>query len=676
MMSENSMLRISLIMQDKSATTVEKYICKLVEFVLYNSESKALSAVELCKNIKEQFKLEFDVQELKMAIKNKSKGRIFCDNSHNYVLSDKVKEQLSKQTDPITLLKKYIKQFLKECNKTYNCDNLLITLQEYLYYAFNSNLSNLLELLENKSLSQATDFNISNEMVIQINDFISWDNEKKDELLYNIISFSYDYCMLTVKKDMLLSSKIFRGKRFFLDTNIIFRMTGINKDERQFVTESFVKKCNEVGIELFYTSETLCEIYRVLEGQVKIIRSLTRDQEPLSPDILKKFNDTYEINDFYVYYYNWCKKPNNDFNDLNSFHHHLLGKIRKVIGNLNYVEISNLKFSKHKDLFETQCSNLDEFKKNKRANRINTPEALQTDINNILYILSLRKNAQSQNLWQTNDFIVSADQLLTKWAQTVYTGVPIVVIPSTWLSIMLRFSGRSSDDYKSYCLFMGLRQHREDENNISINTVELLKILSQKTSEVEIKQRIIEEILNNKNIYNIQSSADYSVCIDNAFEKIISRSSEKVLAIINSRESENQKTINELSEELKKKSTEEEYSIKIANAKANKNIQMWKKLNFLQILLPAITILTLLFLLIIMLFKFNPFYDKLSSILNVDFNEKNTFIVELIFSLLGAFINFVVIAPLKYMSSEERKKLLMKKYLNENKKYLKYELNQ
>ncbi len=39
-MNENKVLRISLIMQDQSATTVDKYICKLVEFVIYTSREK------------------------------------------------------------------------------------------------------------------------------------------------------------------------------------------------------------------------------------------------------------------------------------------------------------------------------------------------------------------------------------------------------------------------------------------------------------------------------------------------------------------------------------------------------------------------------------------------------------------------------------------------------------
>ena len=60
---------------------------------------------------------------------------------------------------------------------------------------------------------------------------------------------------------------------------------------------------------------------------------------------------------------------------------------------------------------------------------------------------------------QNNDFIVSADQLLISWTGNAFSGVPIVVLPSVWLSIILRFTGRTDDDYKSFCLFLTQRQH-------------------------------------------------------------------------------------------------------------------------------------------------------------------------------------------------------------------------
>ena len=47
-------------------------------------------------------------------------------------------------------------------------------------------------------------------------------------MLYEIVSFAVDYCRLTVKKDKANFATFLKGKTFYLDTNIIFRMMGLN----------------------------------------------------------------------------------------------------------------------------------------------------------------------------------------------------------------------------------------------------------------------------------------------------------------------------------------------------------------------------------------------------------------------------------------------------------------
>lgn len=674
-MDENSFLRLALIMEDQSATTVDKYVCKLVECVLFYAQDKTLSSVDLSKQIKEQFGLEFDVLEIENAIKDKARGRIIC-SRRKYQLAPKAIHQLSKQSDPVSLLKKHIERFLKYTDNEYDESLLLEKIQEYLYYSFNSSSENLLNLIQAKELRTTSNFFVSNDIVQQINEFIIWDDDEKNKLLYDIISFSYEYCMLTTKKNTLLSKRIFRGKRFFLDSNIIFRMAGINKDERQFVTESFVNKCKEVGIELYYTSETLNELYRVIEGQIKYIRYLTQEQPPVDFKSLQAINNMNEVNDFYVLYYKWCSEQKNKYFDYVSFQNYLIGMIRNVIENLKMVSIPNIGISEHKKSFEIQCNSLGEFKKEKRPTRPNSQESLQVDINNIQYILSLRDTTKSQNLWQTNDYIVSADQLLTNWAKSAYTGIPIVVIPSTWLSIMLRFTGRSPDDYKAYCLFMGLRQHKGEEDEFCIDTTMLLSALAKRTSDPVIKQRIIEEIINNKNSYVFDSQEKYPIIIENAFENILQKSTQEVrselTALIDSKSLENEERIKNLNEQLKTRSTEDEFLTKSANSKAEYKVDKWKRFEFLHVLLPAVSALFVILVAIVIWRKIEPCYSILAKLSPIGTNEYSSwaFFTWLCSLFLGAIPNFLIIGPIKYLTSESRKQMLIKKYLKEGRKYL------
>ena len=307
-MAKKDFLRLALVMNDQTATTVDKYICKLVESVLFDASGIELSALEICEQIKEKYQLEFDILEIEKAVSAKSRGRIIYTN-RKYQLSPKALNQLKDLNDPLTLLNEYVAEFLREFNLDCSQEALFDKLQEYLYYSFNSSIENLMGLLEIKPLSEITGFSVSNEMVQLINDFIAWDNAEKNKLLYDLVSLSYEYCMLTTKKDTLLSKRIFKGKRFLLDSNIIFRMAGINKDERQFVTTSFTKKCEEVGIDLFYSSETLTELYRVMEGQIKYIRYLTQGQEPLPVEVLKKLNRKTRLMIFMLYTIIGVKSP-------------------------------------------------------------------------------------------------------------------------------------------------------------------------------------------------------------------------------------------------------------------------------------------------------------------------------------------------------------------------------
>lgn len=110
---------------------------------------------------------------------------------------------------------------------------------------------------------------------------------------------------------------------------------------------------------------------------------------------------------------------------------------------------------------------------------------MQTDINNYLYLKGLRKKDKNINLWTTNEFFISADQNLIGWSLEKDSGIPLVVLPSIWLTIMLRFSGRTANDYKAFCSFLELRTHLPED---TIDVYQLLESLSDKTTDNELKK--------------------------------------------------------------------------------------------------------------------------------------------------------------------------------------------
>ena len=58
-MTESDLLRLSMILENQGDTTRNKYICKLAECVIFDSDSSELSAMEIRYEIINRFQLEF-----------------------------------------------------------------------------------------------------------------------------------------------------------------------------------------------------------------------------------------------------------------------------------------------------------------------------------------------------------------------------------------------------------------------------------------------------------------------------------------------------------------------------------------------------------------------------------------------------------------------------------------
>lgn len=89
---------------------------------------------------------------------------------------------------------------------------------------------------------------------------------------------------------------------------------------------------------------------------------------------------------------------------------------------------------------------------------------------------------------------------------------------------MLRFSGRTSDDYKAFCSFLELRTSQKDSE---LDVYELLQNLSDKTDNNELKQLIVQEVFENKNEYIDIAKEDYQDVVKKAYDSIIEKTQEQ-----------------------------------------------------------------------------------------------------------------------------------------------------
>lgn len=665
-----------MILENQGATTRDRYICKFVEYVLFDSEKSELSSLEICTCIKNRFQLEFDLTEIEAAVKKRGIGRLEETQGY-YRLTPKVANQLSSQKSSLDQLRNYLTLFSQD-RPNVDIEATLMLVQKYLYFCFNSNASNLLSLIgENpKHIDSTTftaEFNPSQEEIDIINDFIHWENAEKNKFMYSVVSSCYEYCLITANKSPTISKSIFRGKKFFLDTNIIFRIAGFNKDERRFVSKAFVEKCREVGVALCYTSAVLTEIYRVIDSQIKYIRVITNEQAPVDANLISKLSSNYEVNDFYTLYYNWCKEPQNRYNDFPSFRNYLTGMISNVISNFEYIDSTIIKDydENEQQLFDT----LMKFKSEKRPYKKTTIESIKTDVKQVLYLNSIRPKS-AKSLWDMNEYIVSADQLLISWAEETFNGVPIVVIPSLWLSIILKVSGRATEnDYKSFCMFMTLRHSRTDDNTIHINAVELLSKLSEKTIDSSLKEQIIAEILSNRGKYSFSEPDDYDSSVDLAFDAVLAREKdlqkEELLIAVNAEKAKSKKRAEEYEEKLKSKISAEEYAQTYSQKKAQAKVERFSQHAQIPLVINGIIFIVAVGILLCWIFKLKPISDILTNIFDSD--DKGEKVVS---AIVWIFNLFVITIPTylgkvwDYLSSDKRKDKLCSKYFKQQLKIL------
>ena len=673
-MTEQTLLRLAMVLQDKAPSTLDKYICKLATSILFDYP-EGLNKTALSQKLNEQFNLDFTEREIENAIQRKGASTIKIE-ADLYYITDRTARLMQNSVSFSDSLERTINRYLQASGREENGKAVHELLMKYLYYCFNSNVDNLLSLFNKKEISpESAVFEATNDEIITINGFLAWPDNDKDTLIYNIVAMCYEYCMLTMKKDNILSKELFKGKRFYIDANIIFRMAGINNEERQFVTRSFEKHCKEVGIELICTSSTLDELYRVIEAEVDYIKGIAGNDSPVSYELLERINPTLEINDFYKRYYEWCQVPGNIYGDYMSFKQYLFDLIHRTLTNLTIKDSSIYKVGSKAREYSDQVNNLIEFKNEKRKWRDTTKASAETDVTNILDILKMRKG-NGKSLWETNDFMVSADHRLIDWSNNIYPGVPIVVLPSVWLSIILRYTGRSDDDYKSFCLFLTQRQHRYSED--AIDSAALLRSINTKTNQKQLKEQIIVEIAKNKSSYSFKTADDYDSSTDRAFDIVLKeyygKTEAQIKELRDEMAKESQKRIKEITEENTSQHSEIAYAEQaktvflLAKNKASRKTRVYRILHNYNWIFYVLGGVILVIGILTWIYEWKPVYTVVSSQLPEKI-KTSTEALGLAWTVLSAGVGLVFVGIgkiIEYLGSREREQRLSEKYYSQD----------
>ena len=500
-MKQSDFLRLALLLSDGEAVTFKRNLAKLVKFVLFENYGNSLTISEIIQQINERYSLCFADNEIKSAILSAKESIVEIRPTKDpvyftYSISPKEYEkQLNCFTDDA--LTPYIEKFLSgnQSEGFISCDDLKQVIYRFLYQGFNSNIQTVLSLMNYHGEIKEWDLGeggFTDKEIVSLNAFLNWQNAEKNALLFKYVSFCYEYCVMTVKKDKTAFASIFQGKEFYLDANVIFRLAGFNKAERKDAVTAFLSKCKECGVCINYTNFTRTEIDNTLEHHVLAIKNLLGGAAPISMDAMQILSSKYANLDFYEHYVNWTKNPKNKIGDYNAFLADLKRQVSLRTTGIKFKVAETFDQAKTKEKFGELTKDLTAFKASR--NKGTYEGSIKVDVENYLYIQKLTEGNRSINFFDEKYFFITADHAYIDWSHEKTPGaIPLFVLPSVWYAIMLKYHGRTDDDYTSFCHFLNQRISLTPDE-LQKQKTQMLACVLEMNESVKIKEEIIFDI--------------------------------------------------------------------------------------------------------------------------------------------------------------------------------------
>ena len=457
---------------------------KVVEdalFVLNNDEGIALGA--LADYIEKEYFFIFDESELSKVLHDSRFSHIFEWNSsantdNKYLLKKERREQLEQRTTKT--LNDFIGEYLalKELPAEKS-----EAIYQYLYGVFTTNVDTFKRMLEANNIKSLTEHHSPQEEDVDlINGFLDWENEQKNIAIFNLASYALEFCLLTSKKDSNLKLESLKHKTFYLDTNILYRAIGINGEDRKLRTLSFFRKLRESEDDIKISKVTWEEFEGSLRSYVKRLR---RSETPAIRS--KVYTEYITYDDIYRYYHLWASKRNNATIDL--FVDWTNASMKSLIEDFGIEIVNYTPYSpeKQKEQLNEMAAQIMGFGKGKLF------DTAMNDACNITWVEFSRK-AGEKTLFSTKTFLLSSDRGLFVWDAKYHSKeTPIVVMPSQWLSLLLRYVARSNDDYRSFVCFLNIQDKEGVLSAEQINSI--LLGISEMTDNVEQQRNLLETII-------------------------------------------------------------------------------------------------------------------------------------------------------------------------------------
>lgn len=467
---------------------------KVVESVFLDTANQDRTIDEILEHIEKNYNLIFTEEEIEQLLKDEKS--FVTGVRKNEIVSRLTERRLVVLTEKIG--KNSIDHFIRlfsEGKVEYKPFDVKGIIYRFLYEVFSINITSFTKLLDfKKDISEHEVWQVQNFTDVErriINAFLSWENDEKNKAIFDISSYALEYCLITNHSSYRhVQLENLRNKVFYLDTNVIFRALGINGESRKNRTITFLKKFNEANEKLIISRFTDLEFKATVRHY---IQKIARHQTPQVQS--KLFLQYRSQSEFFDYFHQWKLDRKND--NLELFEAHVLAQYEQFKKayqvEQDYASPFNEKEEKTEALITELSRDIFSFK-----NREGNPPSYDNshwDAKNIL-LLEKKRGDKNNSLFDTKYFFISSDQGLRKWDYQRDQATPIVLLPSQWMSILLRYINRTNDDFKSFVSFLNLPQNEANVSNEKLQLV--LYGISEITQDAEQQSAIIAIMIEQK----------------------------------------------------------------------------------------------------------------------------------------------------------------------------------
>lgn len=481
---QNNIFRVAAVLYGNNNydISLRQVYKKVIEDALYQLPTEGVYVGYLAEYIDQNYSLLFTPEEIQNTLEDKRYQDCFefvpFDDDKKYMLTKKRRLHFDNAPKKKTL-PEFIEQYLDERGVDGSKGECIMV---FLYNMFTSNLDSFQRLLKTKKVNAAVaKGTLSTEDVEVINGFLDWNSEEKNVAIFDLSSYALEYCMISNHKDANFKLDDLSNKTFYLDTNIIYRAIGINGEDRKTRARLFLSKFKKLNCSIVVSKYTHKEFQETIKYYIKKLRKSE------TPAISSKVYVEYvTYDDIWKLYHN--QKSQKYAYTVDSFNAYLQAEYSKICEDFEIEIEKDEEFECNEEELNSLAAQIKGLSDNKSL------ETALIDAYNVKWIES-KRSGHEKTIFDSKNFMLSSDFGFCFWDSHYHSlDVPVVIQPSQWLSIILRYMDRTEDDFKSFVCFLNIKISETKLSNEEVHVI--LEGISEVTDNVEKQNFYLQSFIN------------------------------------------------------------------------------------------------------------------------------------------------------------------------------------